>query len=130
MKPPQGSKILKALKVEDRHNFIVAVSNIGRLLIFSLSELPILPKGKGNKIINVPKAKFESGEEFVSAVALLADTSSLRIESGKRFLTLKIKDLENYISSRAKRGNMLPQGYRKVDSMSEEIDSKLSEAEQ
>ena len=130
MRPPQGSKILKALKVEDRHNFIVAVSNIGRLLIFSLSELPILPKGKGNKIINVPKAKFESGEEFVSAVALLADTSSLRIESGKRFLTLKIKDLENYISSRAKRGNMLPQGYRKVDSMSEEIDSKLSEAEQ
>ncbi len=130
MKPPQGSKILKALKVEDRHNFIVAVSNIGRLLIFSLSELPILPKGKGNKIINVPKAKFESGEEFVSAVALLADTSSLRIESGKRFLTLKIKDLENYISSRAKRGNMLPQGYRKVDSMSEEINSKLSEAEQ
>ena len=130
MKPPQGSKILKALKVEDRHNFIVAVSNIGRLLIFSLSELPILPKGKGNKIINVPKAKFESGEEFVSAVALLSDTSSLRIESGKRFLTLKIKDLENYISSRAKRGNMLPQGYRKVDSMSEEIDSKLSEAEQ
>ena len=130
MKPRQGSKILKALKVEDRHNFIVAVSNIGRLLIFSLSELPILPKGKGNKIINVPKAKFESGEEFVSAVALLADTSSLRIESGKRFLTLKIKDLENYISSRAKRGNMLPQGYRKVDSMSEEIDSKLSEAEQ
>jgi topoisomerase-4 subunit A len=130
MKPPQGSKILKALKVEDRHNFIVAVSNIGRLLIFSLSELPILPKGKGNKIINVPKAKFESGEEFVSVVALLADTSSLRIESGKRFLTLKIKDLENYISSRAKRGNMLPQGYRKVDSMSEEIDSKLSEAEQ
>ena len=66
----------------------------------------------------------------MSHIALLADTSSLRIESGKRFLTLKIKDLENYISSRAKRGNMLPQGYRKVDSMSEEIDSKLSEVEQ
>ena len=130
MKLPNGAKILKAIKVEDRHNFIVAVSNIGRLLIFSLSELPTLPKGKGNKVINIPKAKFESGEEFISSVALLADTSSLRIESGKRFLTLKIKDLENYISSRAKRGNMLPQGYRKVDSMSEEIDSKLSEVEQ
>ena len=130
MRLPNGAKVLKAIRVEDRHNFIVAVSNIGRLLIFSLSELPTLPKGKGNKVINIPKAKFESGEEFISSVALLADTSSLRIESGKRFLTLKIKDLENYISSRAKRGNMLPQGYRKVDSMSEEIDSKLSEAEQ
>ena len=130
MRLPNGAKVLKAIRVEDRHNFIVAVSNIGRLLIFSLSELPTLPKGKGNKVINIPKAKFESGEEFISSVALLANTSSLRIESGKRFLTLKIKDLENYISSRAKRGNMLPQGYRKVDSMSEEIDSKLSEAEQ
>ena len=130
MKLPQGAKMLKALKVEDDHRFIVAASNIGRLLIFPLSELPILPKGKGNKVVNIPKVKFESGEEFMSHIALLADTSSLRIESGKRFLTLKIKDLENYISSRAKRGNMLPQGYRKVDSMSEEIDSKLSEVEQ
>ena len=92
--------------------------------------MPVLGKGKGNKILNIPKAKFESGEESLSHVALLADSSSLRIDSGKQFLTLKIKDLENYISSRAKRGNLLPQGYRKVDSISEEIDSKLAEADQ
>ena len=130
MKPPEGAKLLKAHKVEDAHKYIVAVSNTGRLLIFSLSELPVLGKGKGNKILNIPKAKFESGEESLSHVALLADSSSLRIDSGKQFLTLKIKDLENYISSRAKRGNLLPQGYRKVDSISEEIDSKLAEADQ
>ena len=129
MKLPKGAKVLKALKVEDTHKFIVAVSNIGRLLIFSLSELPILAKGKGNKIINIPKAKFESEEESLAHIALLADTSSLRIESGKQFLTIKIKDLENYISSRAKRGNLLPKGYRKVDAISEELDLKLSEAE-
>jgi topoisomerase-4 subunit A len=129
MKLPKGAKILKAFKVEEGHKFIVAVSSIGRLLIFSLSELPILAKGKGNKIINIPKVKFESGKESLSHIALLAESSSLRIESGKRFLTLKIKDLENYISSRAKRGNLLPQGYRKVDAISEELDPKLSEAE-
>ena len=129
MKLPKGAKVLKAFKVEDTHKFIVAVSNIGRLLIFSLSELPILAKGKGNKIINIPKAKFESEEEYLAHIALLADTSSLRIESGKQFLTIKIKDLENYISSRAKRGNLLPKGYRKVDAISEELDPKLSEVE-
>ena len=129
MKLPKGAKILKAFEVKEGHKFIVAVSSIGRLLIFSLSELPILAKGKGNKIINIPKVKFESGEESLSHIALLAESSSLRIESGKRFLTLKIKDLENYISSRAKRGNLLPQGYRKVDAISEELDPKLSEAE-
>ena len=47
------------------NRFIVAASNIGRLLIFPLSELPILPKGKGNKVVNIPKVKFESGEEFM-----------------------------------------------------------------
>ena len=129
MKLPKGAKVLKAFKVEDTHEFIVAVSNIGRLLIFSLSELPILAKGKGNKIINIPKAKFESEEESLAHIALLADTSCLRIESGKQFLTIKIKDLENYISSRAKRGNLLPKGYRKVDAISEELDPKLSEVE-
>ena len=58
---------------------------------------------------------------------LLSPVSSLRIESGKIFLTLKLKDLENYISSRAKRGNMLPQGYRKVDRMIEEVETISSE---
>ena len=130
MKLPGEAKMLKVHKVEDSHKYIVGVSNIGRLLIFPLSELPTLPKGKGNKVVNIPKPKFESGEESLSHVALLAETSSLKIESGKRFLTLKIKDLENYISSRAKRGNLLPQGYRKVDFISEELDSKLSEVEQ
>jgi topoisomerase-4 subunit A len=58
---------------------------------------------------------------------LISLSSSLRIESGKRFLTLKLKDLQNYISSRAKRGNMLPQGYRKVDLMVEEVEATTLE---
>ena len=61
---------------------------------------------------------------------LISLTSSLRIESGKRFLSLKLKDLENYVSSRAKRGNLLPQGYRKVDKMLEEIDKISTEVQE
>ena len=61
---------------------------------------------------------------------LISPTSSLRIESGKRFLSLKLKDLENYVSSRAKRGNLLPQGYRKVDKMLEEVDKISTEAQE
>ena len=66
----------------------------------------------------------------IGQIEALASRRSVGTEVSFGEKTLKIKDLENYISSRAKRGNMLPQGYRKVDSMSEEIDSKLSEAEQ
>jgi topoisomerase-4 subunit A len=130
MKLPNEAQLLKALRVREDHVYIAAVSNIGRLLIFEINELPILPKGKGNKIINIPTPKFIAKEEYMAHAQLISPTSSLRIESGKRFLTLKLKDLENYISSRAKRGNMLPQGYRKVDNMIEEVESTLPESEE
>ena len=35
-------------------NYIVAVSSIGKLLIFDLKELTELAKGMGNKLINIP----------------------------------------------------------------------------
>jgi topoisomerase-4 subunit A len=130
MKLPNEAELLRAIRVRVDHVYIAAVSNIGRLLIFKIDELPILAKGKGNKIINIPTPKFLAKEEFMAHAQLLSLASSLRIESGKRFLTLKLKDLENYISSRAKRGNMLPQGYRKVDSMIEEVESISSEDQQ
>ena len=129
MKLPDGAELLRAIKVRNDHVFIAAISNIGRLLIFKIDELPILGKGKGNKIINIPTAKFVAKEEFMAHAQLISLNSSLRIESGKRFLTLKLKDLENYISTRAKRGNMLPQGYRKVDKMIEEIELNSPETE-
>ncbi len=104
MKLPDNAKMLKAIPVKDNHTHIAAVSNIGKLLIFNIEELPILGKGKGNKIINIPKDKLASGEEFMAHAQLLADDSSLKIEVGKRSVTLKPKDWSEYVLSRAKRG--------------------------
>ena len=104
MKLPDNAKMLKAIPVKDNHTHIAAVSNIGKLLIFNINELPILGKGKGNKIINIPKDKLAAGEEFMAHAQLLADDSSLKIEVGKRSVTLKPKDWSEYVLSRAKRG--------------------------
>jgi len=131
MRIPNKADLLKAIRVREDHVYIAAISNIGRLLIFKIDELPMLAKGKGNKIINIPTAKFIAKEEFMSHAQLISLTSSLRIDRvGKGSLTLKLKDLENYISSRAKRGNMLPQGYRKVIGMEEEVEIPSIEAEE
>ncbi|MDB9763584.1 DNA topoisomerase IV subunit A [Gammaproteobacteria bacterium] len=131
MKIPNNADLLKVIRVRDDHVYIAAISNIGRLLIFKIDELPMLAKGKGNKIINIPTAKFVAKEEFMAHAQLISLSSSLRIDRvGKGSLTLKLKDLENYISSRAKRGNMLPQGYRKVIGMAEEVESTSTEAEE
>ena len=104
MKLPDNAKMLKAIPVKENHTHIAAVSNIGKLLIFNIEELPILGKGKGNKIINIPKEKLANGEEFMAHAQLLADDSSLKLEVGKRSVTLKPKDWSEYILSRAKRG--------------------------
>ena len=104
MKLPDNAKMLKAIPVKDNHTHIAAVSNIGKLLIFNIEELPILGKGKGNKIINIPKDKLAAGEEFMAHAQLLADDSSLKIEVGKRNVTLKPRDWSEYVLSRAKRG--------------------------
>ena len=104
MRLPENAEMLRAIPVRNDHSHIAAVSNIGKLLIFEISELPILGKGKGNKIINIPKDKLASGEEFMAHAQLLATDSSLRIEVGKRFVTLKPKDWSEYILTRAKRG--------------------------
>ena len=104
MKLPENAKMLKAIPVREDHSYIAAVSNIGKLLIFELNELPVLGKGKGNKIINIPKDKLKAGEEFMAHAQVLSDHSSLMIEVGKRSITLKPKDWQQYILSRAKRG--------------------------
>tara|TARA_B100001029_G_scaffold176124_1_gene178560 strand:- start:1594 stop:3837 length:2244 start_codon:yes stop_codon:yes gene_type:complete len=122
MKLPDNAEMLKAIPIRKDHTHIAAVSNIGKLLIFKLEELPILGKGKGNKIINIPKDKLSSGEEFMAHAQLLAIESSLKIEVGKKFVTLKPKDWSEYILSRAKRGKKVGKLIN-IERLTEEVKS-------
>jgi len=127
MRLPDHAEMLKAIPVRENHTHIAAVSNIGKLLIFKLDELPILGKGKGNKIINIPKDKLSAGEEFMAHAQLLAIDSSLKIEVGKRSVTLKPKDWSEYILSRAKRGKKVGKLIN-IERLTEEIKSKEKES--
>jgi len=97
---------------------IVAVTSAGHLLAIPASELPELDKGKGNKLIEIPKAKL--GTERVVAVAAVAPGDTLQVRSGQRTMSLSFKDLENYLGARASRGGLLPRGWQKVDGLSVE----------
>ena len=115
---PSGSKVLKPSRVVNyEEQLCVAISNEGRMLVFPLSDLPQLAKGKGNKIISIPTARLKMREEFVISVEALSKDDSLTIFSGKRHLTLKPKDLEHYKGERGRRGNKLPRGFQRVDSV-------------
>ncbi len=94
---------------------IVAITSAGHVLAFSISELPELDKGKGNKIIEIPKAK--RGTEHVVAIAVVPATGKLLVQSGARTMTLAYKELEPYLGARGSRGGLLPRGWQKVDGL-------------
>lgn len=118
VKLPKESKVVAPAKVDDIDSqFIAAVSNEGRLLLFPLAELPVLPRGKGNKIMGIPSARLAKREEFMIAVAVINEKDSITIYSGRRKLTLKPSDLAHYHGERGRRGNKLPRGFQHVERM-------------
>ncbi|MBI5618107.1 MAG: DNA topoisomerase IV subunit A [Gammaproteobacteria bacterium] len=113
-----GAKALNgALAADPRTDEIAAVTSQGHLLVFPASELPVMPRGKGLKLIQIPGAKHKSGEEIVVGVVVVPAGAGIRIAAGSRHLTLKSRDLDAYRGERAKRGNKLPRGLQRVDAI-------------
>ncbi|MFP5375071.1 MAG: DNA gyrase subunit A, partial [Gammaproteobacteria bacterium] len=111
-----GARVLQPAPVTDvAQDRIVAVSSAGHLLAFPVAELPELAKGKGNKIIEIPKAR--RGTERVVAVAAVPPGGTLLVQSGARTMSLSFRDLEAYLGNRASRGGLLPRGWQKVDGL-------------
>ncbi|MEQ8428312.1 MAG: DNA topoisomerase IV subunit A [Gammaproteobacteria bacterium] len=113
--PAQSQVLAPSLVRNVETDWVAVVSSIGRLLMFPISELTLLPKGKGLKIMQIPPARLKTREEYVVAMTAMAETDSLVVYAGKRHTTLKTSDHEHYIGERGRRGNMLPRGYRNVD---------------
>ncbi len=121
VKLPSGAKLLSPQSVVDYENdLVVAVTNEGRLLLFPIRDLPQMGRGKGNKIIGIPSGRVATREEFVIAIAVITNEQSLTLYSGKRHITLKRGDLEHYRGERGRRGNKLPRGFQRVDSIAAE----------
>ena len=113
---PKGCEVLPPQSVPDGDDLRVAVvTTEGRLLVFRLDQLPVLGKGKGNKMIDIPSAKSAGREEFVRDLLVMEAEDALTIYAGKRHLKLKPSDLEHYLGERGRRGNKLPRGFQKVD---------------
>jgi len=85
-------------------------------------DLPVLNKGKGNKILQIPPKRLAAREEFVISVAVIGPADSLVVYAGKRYIKIKFAELEQYKGERGRRGNKLPRGFQKVDTI--EVESK------
>ncbi|AGN80797.1 MULTISPECIES: DNA topoisomerase IV subunit A [Pseudomonas] len=119
---PNGAKVMTPRPVANREqDWLAAVTTEGRLLVFKVSDLPQLGKGKGNKIIGVPGDRVASREEYVTDLAVIAEGATLVLQAGKRTLSLKADDLEHYKGERGRRGSKLPRGFQRVDGLQVEV---------
>jgi len=130
VKLPTGAKLTRPQAVTDINtDHCLAISNEGRMLVFPLKDLPVLGKGKGNKIINIPSARAASREEYVKQLVVVPEGSAVVLLAGKRKLTLSEKDLEHYRGERGRRGSKLPRGLQRVDAIEVETASAPNDVE-
>jgi topoisomerase-4 subunit A len=112
---PKGASMLPTRRVGSvGEDLLAAVTNEGYLLVFPVGEMNRLAKGKGVKIVSIPKKQERAGERLLDVV-VFGPSRTLRVHAGKRYLNLSGKDLEPFLGSRALRGSRLPRGFQNVD---------------
>ncbi len=114
---PKNASVLPPAELTADDGLVAVATSDGRLLLFPVSELPQMARGKGNKMIGISPAGLASREEFVKGMVIVPPKGSVTIHAGKRHITLKGADLEYYIGERGRRGRKLPRGFQKVDAM-------------
>lgn len=113
---PKGALAMGPLPIENRREvLLVSISSVGRMLAFLITELPVMVRGKGNKIIGISSSLLQAREEYLCAMAAVGEGQTLVVYSGKRYLKLKPVDLAHYHGERGRRGSKLPRGFQKVD---------------
>lgn len=118
---PEGARVLPPLLITqmDTDN-IVAVTNTGRLLLHPASELPMLSKGKGNKIISLATAAGAVREEYIASLVIVPRKASLTLHVGQKQHILKPADLAQYLGERGRRGILLPKAMQRAHKISVE----------
>ena len=119
LNPPENSLAVMPAFVPSAKSLVcIAVVDAdgenGRLLTFPVSEVPEMPRGKGNKLFNIPSALAAERAELVAGIAVVAPGGSLVVYNGERSKTYAFSELKEYQGARAQRGAVLTRGWRAV----------------
>jgi len=115
---PENAQVLPPAPVPSADSLVAAVSSEGKLLAFAVSEVPEMPRGKGNKLYDIPGKKARARTELMTAIAVVAPQASLLLWSGETQKVIEWRDLQDYLGQRAQRGAVLKRGWpRRIDRM-------------
>jgi topoisomerase-4 subunit A len=115
---PENAHVLAPAPVFSADSLLAAISSEGKLLAFPVGEVPEMPRGKGNKLYDIPGKKARARTELMTAVAVVPPKGSLILWSGETQKVLEWRELQDYLGERAQRGAVLKRGWpRKIDRM-------------
>jgi topoisomerase IV subunit A len=115
---PENAHVLAPAPVPAPEALVAAVSSEGKLLTFPVSEVPEMPRGKGNKLYDVPGKKARERSELMTAIAVVPPGAALVLWSGAVRKELDWKELQEYRGQRAQRGAVLKRGWpRQIERM-------------
>jgi topoisomerase-4 subunit A len=102
----EGETPLQPFMYEDAAgNYVAAVSEHGRMLLFQVGELKQMARGRGMIIMGL-----EKGERLIAAV--VSDQPSLNVFGSARGrdkeVTIPQKEMQHYAGHRARMGRVLP----------------------
>ena len=122
----ENANVLKPILINDIENSdCIIVSNIGRMLLFKVSELAQLSKGKGNKMISISSDKAIQREEYVVGLCVIKHDETAELVSDKKTVSVTYKELENYRGDRGRRGVKLPRALQKIVSIKKVVAENL-----
>lgn len=111
---PDNASVMSPLEIPSLDLSLLAISAAGRMLIFPLTDLPQLTKGKGNKIISILADDFASGVDKLTWLLLLSEQSSITFHVGKRKIKMAGDELQKFRGERGRRG-VLMRGLQRID---------------
>jgi len=115
---PANAQVLAPAPVPSADSLVAAVSSEGKLLAFPVAAVPEMPRGKGNKLYDIPGKKAAARQELMTAVAVVPPGARLVLWAGEQQKVIEWRDLQDYLGERAQRGAVLKRGWpRKINRM-------------
>ena len=112
---PENALVLPPAFVASADGLVCVVSSEGKMLAFKVADVPEMPRGKGNKLYDIPAKKAAAREEMLTGVAVVPPQGELIIHAGEKRKVLTWGELKDYRGARAQRGAVLTRGWRQVD---------------
>ena len=102
----KSSNLIKPISVNtNEYDYYIIITSNHYMILSSVSDAPVLSKGKGVKLINIPKS--ENNEKIIF-IGVIKKGERIEVSAkNKRSKFIEFDDLEPYIMNRTRRGKKI-----------------------